>query len=103
MEEKKQLEIAISPEVAGGVYSNLVIISHSTSEFVLDFVQNLPGAPKANVKSRIVLTPEHAKRLLNALNDNVLKYERQFGAIKLPQSGGNNFAAPITMFGNGQA
>ena len=61
---ENQLNVELSAEVAEGIYSNLAIISHSSSEFVLDFVRIMPGAPKANVKSRIILTPEHAKRLL---------------------------------------
>ena len=70
--------------VAEGIYSNLAIISHSHSEFVLDFIRMMPNVPKAKVKSRIVLTPQHAKRLLKALADNVTKFEAQFGAIPEP-------------------
>lgn len=77
--EKKELQIELTPEVAEGIYANLAIISHSSSEFVADFIRILPGMPKAQVKSRIVLTPEHAKRLLFALEENVVKYEKQFG------------------------
>lgn len=79
--EKKQVNIEISEEVAEGVYSNMAIISHSSSEFVLDFVRIMPNAPKARVKSRVILTPEHAKRLLIALQDNLQKYEQQFGPV----------------------
>ncbi|MCQ2225985.1 MAG: DUF3467 domain-containing protein [Paludibacteraceae bacterium] len=79
--EKKQLNIELSEEVADGVYSNLAIISHSSSEFVLDFVRIMPNTPKAKVKSRIILTPAHAKHLMLALQDNVRKYEQQFGTI----------------------
>lgn len=82
-----QLKIELTPEVAEGIYANLAIITHSSAEVVLDFIRVLPGLPKANVKSRIVLAPEHAKRLLFALQDNIVKYEKQFGAINLP--GGN--------------
>lgn len=78
-----QLNIELSEEVAQGIYSNLAIITHSSSEFVLDFVRVMPGIPKANVKSRIILTPEHAKRLLMALQDNVKKFESQNGPIKV--------------------
>ncbi|TKG96024.1 DUF3467 domain-containing protein [Puteibacter caeruleilacunae] len=83
-DEKKQnqLNIELNEEVAQGIYSNLAIITHSSSEFVLDFVRIMPGVPKAPVKSRIILTPEHAKRLLNALQDNVMKYESMHGPIK---------------------
>lgn len=89
MEDKKknqnQLNIELKEEIAQGTYSNLAIITHSSSEFVVDFVRVMPGIPKAGVKSRIILTPEHAKRLLMALQDNVLKYESQHGTIKVSQ------------------
>ena len=78
-----QLNIELKEEVAQGTYSNLAIISHSSSEFVIDFVRIMPGLPKADVKSRIILTPEHAKRLLLALKDNIAKYESALGAIKV--------------------
>jgi Protein of unknown function (DUF3467) len=77
-----QINIELPEEIAEGVYSNLAIISHSNSEFVVDFVRMMPNVPQAKVKSRIILTPEHAKRLLNALIDNVRKYEHQFGMIE---------------------
>lgn len=80
-----QLQIELKEEVAQGTYANLAIISHSTSEFILDFVRVMPGLPKANVQSRIVLTPEHAKRLLFALQDNVKKYEANWGPIRMPE------------------
>lgn len=79
-----QLQIELKEEVAEGMYANLAIITHSSSEFILDFVRVLPGMPKAGVKSRIVLAPEHAKRLLRALEDNIGKYERSFGPIRMP-------------------
>lgn len=84
MEEKNenQLNIELSEEVAEGIYSNLAIITHSNSEFVLDFIRIMPGVPKAKVKSRIVLTPEHAKRLLTAMQDNIEKFEAANGRIK---------------------
>ena len=85
--EGNQLNIELPEDIAEGVYSNLAIISHSNSEFVVDFVRIVPNAPKAKVKSRVILTPEHAKRLLAALNDNIKKYEKQFGSIGSP--GGN--------------
>lgn len=81
-EQGNQINIELSEEVAEGVYSNLVMIAHSNSEFVLDFIRLMPGVPKAKVKARIVVTPEHAKRLLLALKDNVEKYEAAFGPIK---------------------
>jgi len=85
MEEQNdnQLNIELSEEIAEGVYSNLAIITHSSSEFVLDFIRVMPGIPKAKVKSRVVLTPEHAKRLLSALEDNIEKFETANGRIKV--------------------
>jgi len=77
-----QINIELSEEIAEGVYSNLAMIAHSNSEFVIDFIRLMPGVPKAKVKSRIVITPEHAKRLLAALEENIRKYEDTFGAIK---------------------
>lgn len=76
-----QLNIEISEEVAEGQYANLAIITHSHAEFVVDFVNVMPGTPKSKVKSRIILTPQHAKRLLNALNDNIEKFEAANGRI----------------------
>jgi|TARA_B100000700_G_C14865552_1_gene770769 hypothetical protein len=83
-EEKKKegLNIELSEEISEGVYSNLAIINHSPSEFVVDFIQMMPGVPKAKVKSRIVLTPQHAKRFMKAINDNISKFENQHGEIK---------------------
>ena len=72
---EKQLNIELGPEEAEGIYSNLVLISHSPAEFVLDFTRILPGKPKAKVYSRIILAPQHAKSLLNALQENIKKYE----------------------------
>lgn len=83
-----QLQIELKEDVAEGTYANLAIIAHSTSEFVFDFVRMMPGVAKAKVKSRIVMTPEHAKRLAFALQDNLMKYEAQFGEIRLPERGG---------------
>jgi hypothetical protein len=76
------LNIELSEDMAEGIYSNLAIISHSHSEFVVDFVRMMPNVPKAKVKSRIILTPSHAKRLLKAIADNVKRYEAQFGPIQ---------------------
>lgn len=91
-----QLNIDLPEEIAEGTYSNLAIISHSNSEFVVDFIRMMPNVPKAKVKSRIVLTPTHAKRLLLALNDNVKKYEAQFGKIQdtKQQMPNMNFTTP---------
>lgn len=83
-----QFQIELKEDIAEGTYSNLAIIAHSTSEFVIDFVRMMPGVTKAKVKSRIVMTPEHAKRLALALQENLIKYENQFGEIRLPERGG---------------
>lgn len=80
-QQDDQLNIQISEEVAEGTYSNLVIITHSTTEFVLDFVRIMPGVPKANVKSRIIMTPENTKRFLNALENNLEQFEIVHGPI----------------------
>ena len=77
-----QINIELDAEVAQGIYSNLAIINHSQSEFVVDFVTIMPGVPKSKVKSRIVLTPQHAKRFLKALSDNVQRFENAHGEIK---------------------
>ena len=82
-EKKQQLSIEIRPDVARGSYSNLVIVAHSRSEFILDFVTRMPGMSKVEVSNRIVMAPEHCKRLLNVLYDNIAKYEAQFGPIDL--------------------
>ena len=74
--------LSLSEEIAEGIYSNLAMIAHSNSEFVIDFIRLMPGVPKARVKSRVIITPEHAKRLLAALKDNISKYEATFGPIK---------------------
>ena len=83
----KQLQIELKPEAAQGAYSNLAIISHSKSEFIIDFATMLPGLQKAVVGNRIIMTPEHAKRLLGALQDNIQKYEGQFGEIEFGPKG----------------
>ena len=80
---ENQLNIELSEEIAEGIYSNLAIITHSNSEFVLDFIRVMPGVPKAKVKSRVIITPEHAKRLLVALEDNIEKFEAVNGRIKV--------------------
>lgn len=76
-----QLNIELSEEVAEGIYSNLVMIAHSPEEFILDFIRVMPGVPKARVKSRIIVTPQHARRLAAALMDNIDRYERSHGEI----------------------
>jgi hypothetical protein len=89
-QSQNNIQIELTDDVAQGTYSNLAVIAHSSSEFVIDFVSLLPGAPKAKVRSRIILTPEHVKRLVHALVDNVEKYESQFGEIRLQQPGFNH-------------
>ncbi|HQW00633.1 MAG TPA: DUF3467 domain-containing protein [Bacteroidia bacterium] len=95
-QNQNQLNIELTEEIADGIYSNLAIITHSTSEFVIDFVKVMPGVPKAKVKSRILLTPQHAKRLMGALAENIQKYEAVHGAIKQTESIGlpMNFGGP---------
>ena len=87
MSENKQheIDIELDAQVSEGHYSNLAIISHSTSEFIIDFAAILPGFPKAKVKSRIILTPEHAKRLLYSLEENISRYETNVGRIDIAQ------------------
>ncbi len=80
--KKGQINIELDESVAEGTYSNLAIINHSVSEFIVDFIRIMPGVPKAKVKSRIILTPQHAKRLMGALNENIRKFETQNGPIK---------------------
>lgn len=100
MSEVKQhgIDVELDADVAQGHYSNLAIISHSTSEFILDFAALLPGLPKAKVKSRIILTPEHAKRLLMSLQENVARYEANVARIELMQP-----QAPMGFKNHGEA
>ena len=79
-----QLQIELPQEISQGEYANFAIITHSSSDFIIDFARVLPGVPKAQVKSRVILAPEHAKRLLGALQENIVRYEREFGQIKIP-------------------
>ena len=85
--KKNQLNINLSEEVAQGIYSNLAVINHSSSEFILDYIRVMPGMPQAQVKSRVIMTPEHAKRFLNALRDNIEKYEEAYGEIEVKKQG----------------
>ncbi|SEP81372.1 DUF3467 domain-containing protein [Flavobacterium urocaniciphilum] len=80
--QEGQINIELDEKVAEGIYSNLAIINHSNTEFVLDFISLMPGVPKAKVKSRIILTPQHAKRLLKAMHDNIQRFESIHGQIK---------------------
>lgn len=87
------LNIELSEEVAEGIYSNLVMIAHSPEEFIFDFIRVMPGVPKARVKARVIVTPQHARRLLNALTDNIERYEAEYGPI-----GETNAPQPIIQF-----
>lgn len=98
--QDQQINIELSEEVAEGTYSNLAMIAHSNSEFVIDFIRLMPGVPKAKVKSRIIVTPDHAKRLLAALKDNIEKYEAAFGKIN---QGGGAPSFPISFGKPGEA
>lgn len=80
--QQGQINIELDEATADGIYSNLAIINHSATEFVVDFVKIMPGVPKAKVKSRIILTPQHAKRFLNAIAENIHRYESAYGEIK---------------------
>lgn len=93
---KKEIKIELTPEVAAGHYSNLAVISHSPGEFYIDFIAVTPNAPQARVQSRIVMTPENIKNLLFAIRDNVQKYEKTFGEIKpkQPVNGNNDGGIP---------
>ena len=81
-----ELQMELPQDVAQGEYANLAIITHSSSDFVLDFARMMPGVPKAQVKSRVILAPEHAKRLLMALQENVVRYEKEYGRIEIPNA-----------------
>ena len=97
-QEQGQLQLELPQDVAQGEYANFAIISHSSSDFVIDFARVLPGVPKSSVRSRVILAPEHAKRLLNALQENIMRYEREFGTIKIP----NQEPRTISPFNVGQ-
>ena len=80
--QKGKINIEIDEKVSECIYSNLAIINHSVSEFVIDFISIMPGTPKSKVKSRIIITPQHAKKLSKALNGNIKKFEENYGSIK---------------------
>lgn len=82
--QQQGVQIELNPEVAQGEYANLALITHSSSDFILDFVRVLPGIEKPQVRSRVIMAPEHAKRLLAALQENIYKYEQMFGKINIP-------------------
>jgi hypothetical protein len=94
---QNQFNIELSEDVAEGVYSNLAVITHSPAEFVIDFIRIMPGVPKSKVKSRIILTPEHAKRFVAALSDNISKYEAVHGPIR--EVKGSGPVMPVTFGG----
>jgi hypothetical protein len=102
-DRKEQMDVELSHEVAQGIYSNLAIISHSNSEFIVDFVRVMPGVPKASVQSRIILTPEHAKRLMLALQENIAKFEQHNGRIVLRDKGIDAPVFPDSIEPRGQA
>ena len=94
---QNQINVELPEDIAEGIYSNLAIITHSNQEFVVDFIKMLPGNPKAKVKSRIILTPQHAKRLMTALKENIAKFESAHGNIKVEEFAAfpMNFGGPI--------
>lgn len=83
MKNENQMQIELKEEVANGIYANLAVIAHSSSEFVMDFINMMPGVAKSQVRSRVIMAPEHVKRLAMALADNINRYEEQFGKIEL--------------------
>ena len=93
---QQPIDIELSEDVAEGIYSNLALIGHSNTEFVIDFIRMVPGIQKAKVKSRIIITPEHAKRLLYALKENIEKYEEMFGEVRNSQ---DSIAIPMNFGG----
>lgn len=97
IKNQNQFNIELSEDVAEGTYSNLAVITHSPAEFVIDFIRIMPGVPKSKVKSRIILTPEHAKRFVAALNDNISKYESVHGPIR--EVNGSGPVMPVTFGG----
>lgn len=100
-EQPNEMAIDLSEEIAQGLYVNFAVISHSTSEFVVDFIRIMPNVPKPRVQSRVILAPEHAKRLMMALEDNIMKYEAINGEIRIPGEQ-DDFIPPIISSG-GQA
>ena len=101
-QKQNGLQLELPKEVAQGEYANLALISHSSSDFILDFARMMPGVPKAQVHCRVIMAPEHVKRLLAALQDNISKYEQQFGAIDMHNQNGGRTATPFGI-GKGEA
>ena len=100
--QQGQLQIELPQQVAQGEYANFAIITHSSSDFVIDFARVLPGLPKAQVKSRVILAPEHAKRLMFALQENITRYEREYGPIQMPNKQPRTIS-PFNVGGQGEA
>ncbi|MDE5949031.1 MAG: DUF3467 domain-containing protein [Prevotella sp.] len=100
-QQQGQFQVELPQDKAQGEYANFAIITHSSSDFVLDFARVLPGVPKAQVRSRVILAPEHAKRLLMALQENIVRYEREFGQITIPNQAPRTIA-PFNV-GKGEA
>ena len=98
-EQKQNLKLNITPEVSERTYSNLVVISHNPTEIILDFAQMLPGIDGATVRQRVIMNPVHAKRTLAALNDNIKKYEQQFGTIEEPRMPMQGDTVPYDIIG----
>ena len=96
------MQIEVSPDVAQGVYCNFALIAHSSSEFILDLAALMPGVPKASVRSRVILAPEHAKRLVQALQENIIRYEQEFGKITLPNQAPKTIS-PFNIKNKGEA
>lgn len=101
-ENANKLNINLTPEVAEGKYSNLAIVAHTPTEFVIDFVGVMPNIPQANVKARIIMTPENMKKLMYAVQNNVANYEKQFGTITLHDKPAKGSTYPLS-FGGGEA
>ena len=99
MAEKNQLNINITPDKAQGVFANLALIAHTPTEFVLDFAQIMPGIPQATVVSRVVVTPDQAKKILGALQNNIAQYEQKFGVIKPVGGPVHGSTLPLTFTG----
>ena len=92
-----QLQLELPQEVAMGEYANFAIITHSSSDFIVDFARGMPGLPKAQVRSRVILAPEHAKRLLAALQENIMRYENEFGPIRIPNKNAPDIVPPFSI------
>jgi len=100
LKQPQQINIELDEKTAEGIYSNLAVISHSPAEFIIDFTRLMPGVPKAKEQARIVMTPQHCKLLMNALNDNIRKFEKSHGEIKLDGHMGGNNPFPMGFIGN---